>query len=136
MVAQHSQGICARSNRVYISAGAALARTLCVGCRTQCFNWRCKGCRKSMCRKCFTKHLGTAPNVAWMFADGAFFSVAKADPMHWSSMLCLDDALDTFASPAKNYEKSRHILLRIYQESKQTEEKTFSSAAETYSWLL
>jgi len=75
---------------------------------------------------------GRGPHMQWMYEDAGFFpGLAKADPLRWSSRLCLDDAISEMEAETSG----RPILLKVFSEGKEDITETFGDSDMAAQWM-
>lgn len=128
----HARGVCRRSRRVHHDFGVDLCLNQCTSCGGACSNHGCRGCCRRFCGRCFPGHLGTAPNVEWMYGDAGLISVlARSNRLRWSSRLCLDDAISEMDAMAV----ARPIRVKLFASGTGDDERVLESAKGATAWL-
>lgn len=128
-----ARGICRRSQRVHCDFGYSLTTfNACARCDKRVSNHGCRGCRKRLCPRHFLEHLGTTPNVRWMFSDSVSGGIAYYNTFAWSSRLCLDEAVKQMCDLS---EIDRPVLLEIIVGDNSGDEEAFDSPQEALKWL-
>eukprot|EP00928_Gymnodinium_smaydae_P025751 TRINITY_DN20419_c0_g1_i1.p1 TRINITY_DN20419_c0_g1~~TRINITY_DN20419_c0_g1_i1.p1 ORF type:complete len:728 (-),score=157.86 TRINITY_DN20419_c0_g1_i1:71-2254(-) len=132
-----ARGLCGPCERVFVDFGTSLSLNACATCAAKVANRGCQGCQKIFCYDCFvSKHLGSAPNFIWMFAEAGYVArLAELNSLRWSARLCLDDALGELEE-LTGREAQRPLRVRTFvATAREPSTKTFAKAAEAVEWL-
>jgi len=135
---KYAQGICSRSQRVFMKFGKSVKIHICALCAKVTYNKGCRGCRRIFCEACFKKeHRGTAPNITWRYED-AGFEVARSlvhhNPLRYSELLSIDGAIHEMLSQER-LNNVRPIRLFVWVNDEKDQEHVINSPQAACQWL-